>query len=125
MIARKFSQDWALDAKKAVETLLDIAYSLSKNKVYESSLEALNDGKSMACDLKVLSTEQSVQAESDTTAIMKSKMFLLAAVSDIKLLFDIASKVEPSLKRKHYNVMKKIEFYLSFLTEYGETVTLS
>lgn len=121
VVARLFLQDWAVNAKEAVKTLLDIAKSLSENKTYDGNPDAVSDAEKAARE-HGLSDKQCDQAKTDTKEVMKTKTFMLAAVSDVRHLLDTASKVDPSVKRKHFAVVKKTEFYLSYLTEYGDSV---
>jgi hypothetical protein len=106
-------------ARKAIEIMLKISTSLSMGQNFDSATDAVEYARVAACSEANVSVELCPVIKSDVARIMKHKTFILSALSHIHDLIHKSKKLGMP-KRETFLSMKKVEFYLSYVTEFGD-----
>jgi len=114
-ITRLFLHDWT-DMKAAVDVLLKISSNLSCGQQFSTAHEAVEHGRMSAMALNLLPDLCST-AKNDVAHVIKDKRLVLASLSDLHQLLDLGTT--GLSKRQLMLVVKKIEFFLSYVNDYG------
>lgn len=118
--SRLFLHDWeTTNAKSAIETLVTISENLSNGLNFNSDVEAMEHAQITACNRANVSTEITALAKKDVSLILKRPSYVMAALSDIHRLLGKGSDISGLSKRLMFRAMKKVEFYQSYVKEYG------
>ena len=117
-ITRLFLHDWS-DVKATVDTLLKISSNLSSGQQFSSAHSAVEHARMSALASDLL-PDLCATLNKDVAQIMKDSRLVLASLSDLHQFLDSRAAAElPKKKNKLFMVVKKIEFYLSYVHEYG------
>lgn len=116
--SRLYMQDWTGNVSFVIETILAASTILYTNQCFETAQEAINCAQFSANKLFEISDELDLLVRNDIEQIQKSRIFLLAALSDISaLLYKGVEAKRAPVKRLHIAI-KKVDFYLSLVSEY-------
>lgn len=114
-ITRLFLHDWT-DVKATVDTLLKISSNLSSGQQFSTAHEAIEHGRMSALALNILPDLCST-AKNDVAHVIRDKRLVLASLSDLHQLLDLGTTGVS--KRQLLLVVKKVEFFLSYVNDYG------
>jgi hypothetical protein len=92
---------------------------LDRQRKLHSAQEAVDHAYSSAFKLDGISHELSLLVKNDIVQILKQKKFVLASLSDITELLRSGIETNFVPKKRLLLAMKKVEFFLSFVNEYG------
>ena len=112
-------QDWSGDATPIIEILLKISKILETNVVFESAELALENAQTSACELVDVSHQLSLVAKNDVYIILKQPRFVISSLLDVNRLLNIGIDEKNVPKKRVFFAIKKVEFYLSYVNEYG------
>ena len=112
-------QDWSGDATPIIEILLKISKILETNVVFESAELALENAQTSACELVDVSHQLSLVAKNDVYIILKQPRFVISSLLDVNRLLNIGIDEKNVPKKRVFFAIKKVEFYLSYVNDYG------
>ncbi len=118
-ISRLFMQDWTGEIKPIIDIFLKISAILETNILFETAERALEHAQTSACKLVDVSHQLSFLARNDVYHILKQSNYVMASLSDVIHLFHKDVKDKDAPKKRVFLAMKKVEFYLSYVNEYG------
>ena len=117
-ISRLFLNDWeSVSLSTTIETLLLVSENLRSGLNFKSAVGAIENAQITACSLAKVTPELNELLKNDVVLLYKRPNYILAALSDIHRL--LVKEEKRSTKRLLYNPIKKVEFYLSYVSEYG------
>lgn len=116
-ISRLFLNDWEfVSLSTTIETLLLVSENLRSGLNFKSAVEAVENAQITACNLVKVTPELNAVMKNDVVLLYEKPNYILAALSDIHQL--LVKEEKSSRKRLLYNSIKKVEFYLSYVSEY-------
>ncbi|XP_057375591.2 zinc finger HIT domain-containing protein 2-like [Daphnia carinata] len=121
--SRLYMQDWTGSIRFVIETLLAASTILYTNQCFETAQEAITCAQFSAQKLLDISDELNLLVRNDLEQILKSRKFLLAALSDISALLHKGADTKCAPVKRLHIAIKKVDFYLSLVNEYDLTLS--
>ena len=121
-VSRLFMLDAEIEESEVLETaeaLLKISSNLNSGHNFNSAVEAVEHARVAVINELKPPTQFGAIVKTDVATIMKKKAFILSALSHTRRIFEKA-KDKAAKKRPIFLAAKKINFYLSYVAEYGE-----
>lgn len=118
-VSRLYMQDWSGSISQVIDIFISISQALITNNIFKTAQEALECAEIKADELVCLSNDFRLLVRQDVKQIMSKHQFVMASLSDICRLLRKGKEIVCGRKKHLFLAAKKVDFYLSFVKEYG------